>query len=296
VTRPQVSAFTFTGYSCDRIHTNHACLVPQLPATLVFALSRTRPHLGLDFVAPEHIHQGMKPLVSLALYAAVLAGGSLSIPAQTNDSAPVLSAADREKATLEKHLKPIMAALKLDDANKAAQVRAILAAQIKALNSWHTQNDAQIKALWNEFNKARGQQDAPGADAALAKIDGVYASFKPQHDKFNADLSTLLTPEQVESVKDTLTINKVKITFNAYGEIFHGLTDEQKAFILKNLKAAREEAIDAGTMPEKSAFFKKYKIKIEAYLAAQGYDVKQSYKDFVAKQKAETNKAADTEK
>ena len=40
-------------------------------------------------------------------------------------------------------------------------------------------------------------------------------------------------------------------------------------------------------MPEKSAFFKKYKIKIEAYLTAQGYDVKQSYKDFVAKQKAE---------
>jgi Protein of unknown function (DUF3826) len=41
-------------------------------------------------------------------------------------------------------------------------------------------------------------------------------------------------------------------------EIFHGLTGAQKAVILKNLKAAREEAIDAGSMTEKSAFFKKY--------------------------------------
>ena len=40
-------------------------------------------------------------------------------------------------------------------------------------------------------------------------------------------------------------------------------------------------------MNEKSAFFKKYKIRIEAYLNAHGFDVKQSYKDFVAKQKAE---------
>jgi hypothetical protein len=114
----------------------------------------------------------------------------------------------------------------------------------------------------------------------------VYAALKPEHAQFLAALSTVLTPEQVETVKDVLTINKVKITFNAYGQIFHGLTDEQKAFILQNLQAAREEAIDAGAMTEKSAFFKKYKIKIEAYLTAQGYDVKRSYKDFVAKQKA----------
>lgn len=40
-------------------------------------------------------------------------------------------------------------------------------------------------------------------------------------------------------------------------------------------------------MPEKSAFFTKYKIKIEAYLTAQGCDVKKSYQEFVAKQKAE---------
>jgi Spy/CpxP family protein refolding chaperone len=231
----------------------------------------------------------MKSSLVCALMAVVLGGSLCPVRAQKEDAsiAPTASQTDQEKHTEEKHTKPILDALKLDQADKEAKVREIVGAQLKALNAWHGQNDAQIKALWSEFNAARGKQDEMGANAALAKLDGVYASFKSQHQKFLADLSTVLTPEQVETVKDALTIDKVKITFNAYGEIFHGLTDEQKAFILKNLKAAREEAIDAGPMTEKSAFFKKYKIKIEAYLTAQGYDVKQSYRDFVAKQKAE---------
>ena len=100
-------------------------------------------------------------------------------------------------------------------------------------------------------------------------------------------LAAGLTPEQIETVEDVLTVNKVKVTFNAYMEIFHGLTGAQKAVILKNLKAAREEAMDAGSMTEKSASFKKYKIKIEEdYLSGQGYDPKQARQDFAAKQKA----------
>jgi len=231
----------------------------------------------------------MKPIISCILLAIVLAGDAVTLPAQTNDSATPTATAptDREQATLDKHIKPVLAALNLHDADKEAKVRAIMAAQLTALSTWHAQNDSQIKGLWNAFNKARGKQNETNADAALANLAAVYATFKPQHDKFISDLSAVLTPAQVESVEDTLTINKVQITFNAYQQIFHGLTPEQNAFILKNLKAAREEAIDAGAMTEKSAFFKKYKIKIEAYLTAQGYDVKQAYKDFVAKQKAE---------
>lgn len=230
----------------------------------------------------------MKHIIGIAALAGIIVFSPTGAPAQTNAAtAPEMSAAEREKATLDKHINPILATLRLADAAKEAQVRDILAAQIKALNTWHAANDAQIKPLWNEFNKARGKQDETNAEAALAKIDAVYATFQPQHEKFIADLSSVLSPAQIETVKDVLTINKVKITFSAYGEIFHGLTDEQKAFILKNLKAAREQAIDAAVMPEKSLFFKKYKIKIEAYLTAQGYDVKQAYRDFVAKQKAQ---------
>ena len=122
--------------------------------------------------------------------------------AQTNDAATSTSAAqseaDKEQASLDKHIKPVLGALKLDDAAKEAKVHDILAAQIKALRAWHAENDAQIKPLWNAFNKARSAQNVTNANAALAKIDGVYATFKPQHDKFLADLGSVLTPEQVE--------------------------------------------------------------------------------------------------
>jgi len=224
-----------------------------------------------------------------------LVGIGLGIPAfvraQTNtpDAVPALSAADKEKASLDKHIKPILTALKLEDAAKEATTHDILAAQFKALRAWHAANDAQIRELWDEFNRARSAQNVTNANAALAKIVGVYATFKPQHDKFISDLSAMLSPEQVQTVKDVLTVNKVKVTYDVYLQIFPGLTEAQKAVVLQNLKAAREEAIDCESMTEKSAFFKKYKIRIEDdYLTAQGYDPKQARKDFAARQKAES--------
>jgi hypothetical protein len=229
----------------------------------------------------------MKQLFFKAALACAFLAGPACVQSQTNGLVtPAAVMSEQQKASLEKHTKPILAALNLADAAQAAQVHDILAAHLQALSAWHAQHDGEIKPLWNEFNKARGKQNEADADAALAKLDGVYAALKPEHEKFLTQLATLLTPDQVETVKDVLTINKVRITFNAYGQIFHGLTDPQKDFILQHLKAAREEAIDGGAMTEKSLFFKKYKIQIEAYLTGQGYDVKQAYRDFVAKQKA----------
>lgn len=233
----------------------------------------------------------MKSIILVAALAGVLALNSISAHAQTVAAAPAAGAADKQKASLEKHIKPVLAALKLNDAAKAAKVHDILAAQFTALRAWHAENDARIKPLWKEFNRARSAQNAANADAALAKIDGMYASFQPQHQKFLADLATVLTPEQVETVKDALTVNKVKVTYDVYLQIFPTLTDAQKTVVLQNLKAAREQAIDCEAMSEKSAFFKKYKIKIEdGYLTAQGYDPKQARRDFAAKQKAAAKK------
>ncbi|MDR3402396.1 MAG: DUF3826 domain-containing protein, partial [Chthoniobacter sp.] len=146
----------------------------------------------------------------------------------------------------------------------------------------------RIKPLWNDFNQARSAQNATNAQAALAKLDAVYAAFKPRHDQFLADLSAVLSPAQVESVKDVLTVNKVKVTYDVYLQIFPALTEAQKTVVLQDLKAAREQAIDCEAMAEKSAFFKRYKLLIEDdYLTGQGYDPKQARKDFAAKQKAD---------
>ncbi len=219
------------------------------------------------------------------LLALILTGASASLHAQTN--APVAPTDEaRAQATLDKHANPILAALNLNDAKKESVVKAALAEYLGELDAWHKQNDTQAKAAWAGFNTAHGKRDEVATEAADAKINDTYASFQPAHDKFITQLSTVLTPEQVETVEDTLSINKVKITYNVYQQIFPNLTPEQNAFILKNLKQAREDSLNAAAMTDKSAFFKEYKTKIEAYLTAQGYDVKQAYKDFGAKQKA----------
>ncbi|HTB84910.1 MAG TPA: DUF3826 domain-containing protein [Candidatus Sulfotelmatobacter sp.] len=227
----------------------------------------------------------MKPFAILALCLAVFSSGQ----AQTNTTDSVA------QKTLEKHVAPVLKALQLDDPAKEAKVHDIMAAQFAALKIWHEANDSQIKPLWNDFNQARSAKNVANANAALDKIDAVYATFKPQHEKFLSDLGTVLSPAQVETIKDALTIGKVKFTYDVYLQIYPTLTDAQKAVVLQDLKDAREQAIDCEAMTEKSAFFKKYKIKIEdGYLTAQGYDPKQARKDFAAKQKSA--KAGDTEK
>lgn len=213
--------------------------------------------------------------------------------AQTN-AAPTPNVEDKEQVSLDKHIKPVLAALNLNDPAKEAKVHDIMAGQFKALHAWHAENDAQIKPLWAAFNKARSAQSVTGANAALAQIDGVYATFKPQHDQFIADLSAVLSPAQAETVEDVLTIKKVKVTYDVYLQIFPMLTEAQKAVVLQDLKSARDQAIDCESMTEKSAFFKKYKIVIEDdYLTGQGYDPKQARKDFATKQKADAAKKSE---
>lgn len=214
--------------------------------------------------------------------------------AQSNALAAAAGVANHDQATLDKRVRPIMTALQLNDADKEAKVRAVATTYFQTLKSWHAENDPQIKPLWNQFNAARSKQNAADANATLAKIADVYAGFKPQHDAFLAGLASVLTSEQVELVKDTLTVKKVKVTYDVYLQIFPQLTEEQKAVVLKELKAAREEAIDCESMTEKSAFFKKHKIRIEDdYLRAQGYDPQQARKDFATKQAGTTAKTPD---
>ncbi len=229
----------------------------------------------------------MKLIATVFSLAAILTAGSLPSGAQTN-SQPVsaMTAEEKKEASLNKHIKPILDALSLNDDAKEAKVRSVLSEFFAAHTAWHQANDAVLKGLWNDFNHARSKQDKAGADKALAEIDSVYATFKPQHDKLISGLSTVLSSEQIATAEDVLTVNKVKVTYNAYLEIFPTLTAEQKAVVLKDLQAAREQATDAGSMTEKSAFFKKYKIEIEEdYLTGQRYDPKQARKDFAAKQK-----------
>ena len=93
------------------------------------------------------------------------------------------------------------------------------------------------------------------------------------HFALEADLSKYLTPEQIETVKDVMTFNVVKVTYDAQTDMIPTLKDEEKQQILVWLKEARELAIDAESSKKKHEVFGKYKGRINNYLSARGYDL-----------------------
>jgi hypothetical protein len=181
---------------------------------------------------------------------------------------PVEQAEAAYTRTIEKRVADILAVIDINDPAKRSKAHDLLIAQYRTLRDWHDANDAKLK------------------QASPDQAGQIKASLNTLHDKFLANLSAVLTPSQVEQVKDRMTYGKVKVTYDAYCEIVPKLTEAQKVRILELLKEAREEAMDGGSAEEKSAVFKKYKGKINNYLTAEGHDVKQAYKDWGEKQKS----------
>ncbi|WP_211352092.1 DUF3826 domain-containing protein [Dinghuibacter silviterrae] len=154
------------------------------------------------------------------------------------------------------------------------------------------EDSAYIKTIFLRSQKIVNQLDL--TDTAKASrvrdmvswqyrhLNAVYADKKDQNDKsidslhllFLKELSTELTPAQIDKVKDGMTYSVLEVTYNAYCAELPALTDPQKAQILAWLTEAREHAMDAGSSEKKHAWFGKYKGRINNYLSAQGYTLK----------------------
>ena len=156
-------------------------------------------------------------------------------------------------AALEKRVTGLVAALELTDPAKQERVRAVLATDLRAVRDAHN---------------------------AGLQLDPAM------HQNFIAGLQADLTPEQVDLVKNKLTINKLPITYKVYQQILPNLTPEDDRFILDNLSQAREACLDVKNVDEMTPIFKKHKVEIQNYLNAHGYDWDKAYKTFVDAQKA----------
>jgi len=203
---------------------------------------------------------------------AVLLAAPATFAAPADDEAAYTQA-------IEKRTADIISALDLKDEAMAARVHDAIMSQYRALREWQEKNDAAKKA-----------KDSP-------KQEELKAERKGLHDQFLSKLSPELSPEQIDVIKDKLTYNKLKVTYDAYVQIIPTLTDEQKGKVLDFLKQAREEAMDGTSSEEKSAIFKKYKGKINNYFVAQGIDEKKARQEWEKKRKLEkqpaTNPAGD---
>ena len=168
---------------------------------------------------------------------------------------PISPASD---ASLQKRVDGIVASLQLNDPARESRLKDILATDLRAVRDSH---------------------------------NAGFAPDKSVHANLNAGLQAELTPEQIETVKDKLTVNKVPVTFKAYHQIVPNLTAEEDAKILDLLKQAREKCLDVKNPDEMGRVFEPYKKQIQEYLIAQGHDWNALYKQFVDSMKSSTKPA-----
>jgi Protein of unknown function (DUF3826) len=181
-------------------------------------------------------------------------------------------------ASIEGRTDDILKTLALTNSATSAAVHDLLIAQYRVMRSRDDLINAKLEAIGKDINYANRQIELEEQSRLL-------------HDYFLARLAKVLTPEQIDKVKDKMTYNKVKITYDAYNNIIPNLTASDKTKIMDFLKVAREKAVDGGSATEKSEIFQVYKNQINDYLNANGHDVAKAYKDWEAKQAMAQNQA-----
>jgi len=169
------------------------------------------------------------------------------------------------------------------NADKAAKVADYIAHQYRNLSLIHDERDASIEKAKEQFE---GKQKDKKVKKAEKKANKAMDKL---HKKYIAQLSSELSDNQVEEVKNGMTYNVAPNTFKVYQELVPDLAQDQKDKIWNWLAEAREHAMDAGSSHAKHAWFGKYKGKINNYLSGLGVDLKQAEKEMFERKKAASN-------
>ena len=176
----------------------------------------------------------------------------------------------------EQRADKIVESLALASPTTAARVREVIARQYADLNALHAVRDARIAEA----------KLLPDRAAATAAVTAAKASVDPQLTALQAaylgKLAEDLAPAQIDIVKDGMTYGVLPLTFRVYQQMLPELTAAQKDQILAWLTEARELAMTGSTSGEKHAWFGKYKGRINNFLSAAGYDLKQAEKNLKA--------------
>ncbi|HOK67706.1 MAG TPA: DUF3826 domain-containing protein [Anaerohalosphaeraceae bacterium] len=173
---------------------------------------------------------------------------------------------------LQERAKKIVQTLKLEDDVRARQVQEVIAEQYRNLGMLQDTCDAQVKTV-----QSRTDADAETKKLIIQALKDMTQRLREQlRTRYLVRLSALLTPAQIDQVKDGMTYGLVQVTYNSYLEMLPQLTEEQKGIVLAYLIEAREMAMDASSSGEKHQVFGKYKGRINNYLSAQGYDLKKA--------------------
>ena len=180
--------------------------------------------------------------------------------------------------------KKIVDKLGLQDTVTVREVTTIVANRYFELNDIYEVRDSLVKVA-KESLKGDEKQVAI-KNAENEKDSKLYRS----HFAFPAALSLFLNEEQVTAIKDGMTYNVVKVTYDATLDMIPTLKDEEKAQIMAWLVEARELAVDAENSKKKHEVFGKYKGRINNYLSKRGYDLVKEREEWYKRIKARGGK------
>lgn len=170
---------------------------------------------------------------------------------------------------IEGRAQKIVDKLQLADDAVRLNVAHIISNRYFTLADIHDRCDLEVKAT-----KASTTLSGAEKTEAVSRLQNARdAQLYKHHFEFAATLANYLTPAQVEAVKDGMTYNVVKVTYDATLDMIPTLKADEKLQILNWLKEAREFAMDAGTSKAKHEWFGKYKGRINNWLSARGYDL-----------------------
>lgn len=181
--------------------------------------------------------------------------------------------------TILERSKKVTDALNINGTEKGTQVLNIVANRYFELNDIYEERDSLKKAASSLTGDAKKQAQA---FAESQKDSKLYRS----HFAFDANLSLFLDEAGIETVKDVMTYNVVKVTYDAQCDMIPTLKEEEKVQILAWLKEAREFAIDAESSRKKHEAFGKYKGRINNYLSKRGYDLTKEREEWAKRVKA----------
>jgi hypothetical protein len=165
----------------------------------------------------------------------------------------------------------LIGAARVEDLAKAERASLVLIQWLDTLASWHAQHDAALNERWTQWNKARAvvPKDEFPAEVIAHQIDDVYASLKPAYAEFQTKLSAVLSPEEIDAIKEQWSRSPgMRRTYHAFLEIAPDLTDVHKKVIYARMERAREDAMLTDSSKEIIDIFKRHKVKVEAYIGS----------------------------
>ena len=182
---------------------------------------------------------------------------------------------------LEKRAQSFVDSLKLNDKEKETRVYAVIRTHMRAVRDWH--NEHQHTDVPAGINPRTGEK--------LTDVhrDVIACSAKPKsvHENLMNGLRKDLTEDQVDQILDLYTIGKYHFTLKGFKAIVPDMTEKEEAYVVQQLKLAREQAVDYKTMKgEISAVFEIYKDNIERYFNENGRNWRVMYKTYTDKLKA----------